>query len=162
MTEPTHFQTEFVLDKQYYQACFDETATVKTGIKAYAKAIILVIVGFLMAGFAHVGIPAYLSYFFIGLGIVEGLNVYFARTWWLWRQMMSKAANNKVQLTLNEQGIRVESDFVKQAINWSDIDNIEEKPLGFVLHLTNKGRYYILKSTLVDAAQDFVRQQIVR
>ncbi|MBV7314453.1 YcxB family protein [Shewanella sp. NIFS-20-20] len=155
MSTEQHFESSFTLDRHYYLACYDETAQPLIGIKPYAKAALLCIAGL---GLAAANVPAYLSYFIIGLGVIEGLSVRFNRSWWLWRQLLSKAANNTVSVTVNERGIRTHSQFVNQQWTWQQIVAIEEKPLGFVLQL-DKGRQYLLKQPLSTDCQAFIRQQ---
>ncbi|MGL4474969.1 MAG: YcxB family protein [Shewanella sp.] len=155
MITESHFESKFTLDRHYYLACYDETATPLTGIKPYAKAAVLCAIGL---GLATGGVPAYLSYFIIGLGVIEGLNIRFNRTWWLWRQMMSKAANNTVSVTINESGVRITSNFVNQHWSWTDIDSITEHTQGFVLQI-GTNRQYLLKQPLSAECQAFLRQQ---
>ncbi|MGI2259050.1 YcxB family protein [Shewanella sp. GXUN23E] len=153
MSSPFHYQTEFVLDRSHYEECFDETAKPLPGLRPYAKAA-----GFVLVGFALLALPMedVIGYLFMGLGVIEGLSVKFRRPWWLWRQLMSKAANHSVNFVLDEEGIKITSDYVNQQINWSQIDSIKLTAKGYLLNI-GKGRSYISRRILSDEANAFVR-----
>lgn len=152
MSEPFHYQTEFVLDRSHYEECFDETAKPMIGRRPYAKAL-----GFVIFGFILIAMPVedVIGYLFIALAAVEGLSVKFRRPWWLWRQLMSKAANHQVNFCLDDEGIKITSDYVNQQINWSQIDSIETTTRGYLLNI-GKGRSYVSRRILNDEANAFI------
>ncbi|MCL1036154.1 YcxB family protein [Shewanella submarina] len=156
MSEPFHYQTEFVLDRSHYEECFDESAKPQPGWRPYAKAM-----GFVVFGFVLIAMPIedVIGYLFIGLAAVEGLSVKFRRPWWLWRQLMSKAANHSVNFELDDDGIRISSDYVNQSIRWQQIDSIDATGRGYLLNI-GKGRSYISRRVLNDEANAFIRGKI--
>ena len=89
---------------------------------------------------------------------VEFLSIRFNKTWWLWRQMMSKAAGESVKLTIDDKGINSQSLHVNQHILWNDVYNITETDCGFLLQL-QKNTTYLSKRCLTQSAIDFINQQ---
>ncbi|BDM63408.1 hypothetical protein NFHSH190041_08600 [Shewanella sp. NFH-SH190041] len=152
MSDVFQFQTTFVLDRSHYEECFDQSVTPNQGWKPYLKAI-----GFVVIGFALQALPtdALIGYLFLGLGIIEGLSVKFRRPWWLWRQMMSKAANHEVNFDMDNDGVRIHSAFVNQTIPWQQVDHISRTDQGYLLHI-GKGRSYISRRILSPAADEFI------
>ncbi|AQS39701.1 hypothetical protein Sps_04616 [Shewanella psychrophila] len=152
MNSPFSYTTQYILDKPHFSECFDESVTIDTSWRAYTKAI-----GFFFIGIALLltGMNAYASWFVIGLGVLEGGNVKFKKTWWLWRQMMSKAAGNEVMLTIDEQGVSSHSFYVKSQILWTDVSEIVTTDRGFLIkHPT--GTSYVSKQVLDEAALAFI------
>ncbi|QOL25915.1 YcxB family protein [Thalassotalea sp. LPB0316] len=152
------YQHQFILDRQYYTEVYEQTAIKKTGWQAYKKAIVLFLFGLFVSAFATNAKLIHLSYFIVGLGVVEALSVRFAKTWWLWRQLMSKAANNPVELTIDEQGIAINSAYINQQLNWSEISSVEQSSQGYIF---NQGamRHYLSKSALSDEVVAFINSQ---
>lgn len=72
------------------------------------------------------------------------------------RQMMSKAANNEVTLTLDEQGISNDSFYVNGTILWQDIVSINETSKGFLIKQA-RGVSYLSKRSLDETAKEFVK-----
>ncbi|WP_445946707.1 YcxB family protein [Shewanella sp.] len=147
-----HYSTEFTLDKSHYDECYCESMPAKTSPKAYIKAAV-----FLLFGIALIftDINRYLVYFFIGLGIIEALQVKYHKAWYLMRQMMSKAAGNQVTLIINDKGIHTRSDYVNHSIEWSNINNISDTEHGFLIAVKN-GKSYISKRCLDQEAIAFI------
>ncbi|QYJ98530.1 YcxB family protein [Shewanella alkalitolerans] len=147
------YSTHFTLDRAYYAECFDASVTQPAPRAEYTKAL-----GFLLIGLALLltGVNAYASWFIIALGVLEGLSIKFKRPWYLTRQMMSKAAGNEANLTLNEQGISIESLYVKQQLSWDGIDDIQETSAGFLL-LAGGQKHYLSKRFLDEACCQFIR-----
>ncbi|MCG9756796.1 YcxB family protein [Shewanella insulae] len=155
MTATFHYSTHFILDRDYYGECFDASVTQPAPRAEYTKSLC-----FLLAGLALLmtGVNAYASWFIIALGVLEALSIRFKRPWYLTRQMMSKAAGNEASLTLDEQGVKTESLYVKQQLLWADIDEIEETATGFLL-LTKGQKHYLSKRHLDDACHHFLREK---
>ncbi|GLX81589.1 YcxB family protein [Thalassotalea eurytherma] len=152
------FHHQFILDRQYYTEVYEQTAQKPQGWPAYRKAIILLILGLVASSFATTAKFIHLSYFVIGLAVVEALAVRFAKTWWLWRQLISKAANNPVDLTLDEQGINITSAYLNQQLNWQNITNVVENEYGFILEQTGN-RHYLSKKGLAQEAIAYVAEK---
>ncbi|NKF49939.1 YcxB family protein [Shewanella sp. WXL01] len=163
-----HFQARYTLDKAYFAECFDQTASIPTGKKPFYKAI-----GFAIAGLLLITVFAslasdelvqntyYLGYFFIGLAVVEVFSIKFKRTWWLWRQMMSKAAGNPLTLTIDEQGIHSYSDFINHKLSWQQITSHTESEVGFTLQVDQQ-KQYLSKRELSEECIEFVREQLAK
>lgn len=150
------FETTFVLDKAFYQECYDQSANKLTGLKAYIKAIFLLILGFATSAFGQLG---HLSMFIIVLSIVEAMSIYWQQTWWVWRQLISKESNSQVTLNIDEQGIKTKTTYHQLELNWSIIHKIELTEKGGIFHY-DKGRYYLSFSYLSESAIDYVKSHI--
>ena len=151
-----HYTSYFVLNRDYFSECFDESAQLVSGPAAYRKAVILFGVG---AALFFTEISAYATWFLMALGGVELLSIRFQRSWWIMRQMFSRASGGKVNLTLNEQGITTESHHYQQSINWADLVALEETAKGFVA-IHGNGRSYLSKSGLEDIAIDYLQTKL--
>lgn len=156
MNSPFSFTSHYILDKAHFSECFDESVTIDKSPRAYYKAI-----GFVLVGTALLltGTNAYASLFLVGLGALEALSVKFKKTWWLWRQMMSKAASNEVKLTIDEQGISSESLYVNSSILWSEITELTVTNKGFLIK-NSKGMNYVSKRSLDAAAIEFIKSKV--
>ncbi|EDQ01121.1 hypothetical protein [Shewanella benthica] len=156
MTSPFSYTTKYSLDKAHFSECFDESVTIDTTWRAYTKAL-----GFFFVGVALLltGMNAYASWFVIGLGTLEWGNVKFKKTWWLWRQMMSKAAENEVTLTLDEQGIGSHSFYVNSQILWGDVSEIIVTARGFLIKHP-AGTNYVSKQVLNETALAFINNKV--
>lgn len=146
------YQTSYTLNKSYYQECYEQSAVRATGVKAYARAIFLLILGFLASS---VGQQGHLAMFIIVLGVVEAAATYWQQTWWVWRQLISKEANGKVELVIDEAGVSTSSFHHKLAINWDDLVKVESTEKGFILH-PSQGRIYLSNSALDESAMQFL------
>lgn len=147
------YQTSYTLNKAYYHECFEQSAVRTTGIKAYARAIFLLALGFLASS---IGQQGHLAMFIIVLGVVEAAATYWQQTWWVWRQLLSKEANGEVELIIDETGVATSSLHHKLAINWQDLMQIEKTEKGFILHPT-KGRIYLSDQCLDESALVYLK-----
>jgi len=152
------FTHQFILDRQYYTEVYQQTATPAQGWQAYKKAMILLLVGLVASSMATTAKYIHLSYFVIGLAVVDALSVRFAQTWWLWRQLISKAANNPVNVEITEQGITITSAYLNQTIEWGSVTEAQETEKGFIFTQTEQ-RHYLSKFQLAQETQDFIRSQ---
>lgn len=155
MPSSLHHQHRFILNRAHYEECFDESVTPVSGWKPYIKTL-----GFALMTFALLAspLPAYLGWFFMGLTLVEFLSVRYQRTWWLWRQLMSRAANTEITLTLTEATLTTESSGQPHELRWDALDRISRTPKGYLLH-QGKGRQYLSRSALSDEAAIFLEQR---
>ncbi len=155
MTIQNRYSTTYILDKAHFAECYDQSVRPDPTLKPYYKAI-----GFCLMGIALIftDISLYLAYFFVGLGVVDALNIKYHRAWWLMRQMISKAANNEVTLLVDEKGIHTASQYVNSHILWSDVYRIVETDTGFLI--THKaGTSYISASCLDNSCITFIRSK---
>lgn len=148
-----NYQTSFVLDKSHFSECFDESITDVSITKKYSKSAILAIVGLILL--FVVGTNHYAAFFVVGLSAVEGLSVFYKKTWWLWRQMLSKAYNHTVELIVNEKGITIKSFHVNSEMLFENITKCEESDAGLLLtHLNTLN--YVSKSCLSDETIEYI------
>lgn len=156
-TSDFSYSKTYVLDKSHFLETFEESVTIDTTLKPYYKAFAVAIVGLLLLLFTT--ISAYFCWFIIGLGVVEALSVRFQKAWWLWRQLISKAANNEMTLTITNDGILSKSRYVEHQINWQDIIKIKSTERGWLLFL-KVGKSYVSNRCLSDEAQEFMSQKM--
>jgi hypothetical protein len=100
----------------------------------------------------------YVGWFFIVLSIVEAFSVYFKRTWWIWRQTLGTSSASRVAFNIDSQGMSYKSGKNTRNIAWSEIGQIEQSDLGFILHI-GRQRQYVSKSCLNDEAIAFIVEQ---
>ncbi|MFC4698572.1 YcxB family protein [Glaciecola siphonariae] len=153
MTSPFSYSTTYKLDKSHFSETFDESTSAKQPASAYYKATGLVVFGLVIL--LMTPLSAYAAWFIIVLGIVEALGVYFRKPWWLARQMISRAANTQLTLTIDEQGVSSESESVQSQILWIDVNALEKTSRGWMLH-HGKVKSYVSSRCLSSEAEDFM------
>ena len=157
MNSPISFTSKFTLDKAHFNECYKESTTLELSANAFFKSGVLMLFGLTLLLFTPVN--AYAAWFVIALGILEALSLYYNQPWWVLRQMLSKASNSEVTLTIDEQGVLSESFYHNGRILWQDMTFIQETRLGFVLHFTvgkSTGKSYLSKSCLSNDAQQYI------
>lgn len=158
MNSSTSFISTFTLDKAHFNECYSESNTLELSAKTFFKSGVLMMFGLTILLFTPVN--SYAAWFIIALGILEAVSLYYSQPWWVLRQMLSKASNSEVKLTIDEQGVLSESFYHNGRILWQDITLIEETSLGYVLHFNvgkNTGKSYLSKSYLTSDAQLFIQ-----
>lgn len=153
MNSEFSYSTSYILDKSHYSETFDESVTIDTSYRPYVNAIVVALVGLVLIYASDMS--PYFCWFLIGLGGVEALSVRFQKSWWLARQIISKAANNEMTLTINTDGVFAKSLYVDGKILWADIKRIEATKQGWLLHFA-KGKTYISNRTLSVEAIGFL------
>jgi len=157
MNSSTSYTSKFILDKAHFNECYSESTTVDLSAKAFFKSGVLMAFGLIILLFTPVN--AYAAWFIVALGILEALSLYYSKPWWVLRQMLSKASNSEVTLTIDEQGVLSESFYHDGRILWEDMSSIKTTNQGFVLQFTvgkNTGKSYLSKSCLSDDAQQYI------
>lgn len=163
MTQPNSFSASFTLNKAHYAECYSQSSTLTHDRKTYFKANILTVFGLIIL-FATPVNP-YAAWFVIALGILETVSIYYHKPWWVMRQMLSKASNSEVKLTIDDEGILTESFHVNNRILWADVTLIKETDLGYLIYFSlGKGlsgkeisnKSYLSKSCLSDDASAFI------
>lgn len=160
MNTSLSYTSTFILDKAHFNECYCESATLELSVKAFFKSGVLMLFGLILLLFTPVN--AYAAWFIVALGILEALSLYYNQPWWVLRQMLSKASNSEVTLTIDEQGVLSESFYHNGRILWQDITAIKETSLGFVLHFNvgkNTGKSYLSKSYLSSDAQSYIQSK---
>ncbi|MDO6638866.1 YcxB family protein [Shewanella sp. 5_MG-2023] len=150
------YSVEYILDRSHFEETFDESVVINTSPKRYLKSVAFLVAGFLMT---ITELSPYVAYFFIGLGAVEALQVRFNRAWWLMRQLISKSANNPVNLTIDDNGIHSKSTYIDHHLAWDDVYRIAETSQGFLL-TTQLTKHYVSKRCLDDTCSDFIRKKM--
>ncbi|MGL1958798.1 MAG: YcxB family protein [Colwellia sp.] len=156
MKTPFTFSTRFILDKAHFTECYQESSTVKRTLNAFLKSAILIAFGLILLLFTQVN--AYTAWFVVALGILEALSLYYHQPWWVLRQMLSRASNSEVNLTIDEQGVLSESFYSKSRVLWSDVTEIKVTHNGFVLFFMG-GKSYLSNKGLSKEAQTFMNEK---
>ncbi len=157
MSKDFDFTTEYTLDKPFFAECYDQTSQPAKFPQAYLKGVFLLIFGVILLEFELLP-NGYVGWFFIVLSVIEAFSVYCKRTWWLWRQTISSSRGNKVVFQVNANGVNYKSGRIDRGIAWSEIDQLEQTDLGFILHL-GKQRQYVSKSCLTEEVIAFMIEQ---
>lgn len=151
------YQTQFILDKAHFVECYEQSAQQVLTPKHFVKAILLVLVGMTWLMFFEVS--AYLSWFMVGLGIIDALAVYYQKPWWVARQMLSKAAKGEVTLIIDDDGVTTQSAYLNNTINWNDVKQLIPTACGFIIE-HNKGRSYLSNQCLDEPAINFLLSKV--
>ncbi|MCQ1060192.1 YcxB family protein [Photobacterium sp. ZSDE20] len=157
MSKDFDFTTEYTLDKAFFAECYDQTSRPAEFPKDYLKGILFLLFGVVLIIFELLP-SSYVGWFFIVLSIIEALSVYFKRTWWLWRQTLSMSSGSKVVFHVDSNGVSYKSGKNTRNIAWSEIDQLQQSDLGFILHM-GKQRQYVSKSCLNDEVIAFMVEQ---
>ena len=120
----------YILNREYFTECFDESADTTNSLKKYSKAIILVI---LASVFFAAEFEAYVAWFLLALGAVELLSIRYKRSWWVARQMISRRAGSRINIRIDDQGIYSDSAHHQQSILWNEIDELKSTEKGFII-----------------------------
>lgn len=155
----TEYKTQFVLDKAYYQECFEQSVVPISFYQAYLKAGILILLGGCFVLFSEIN--QYAAWFVFSLGILEAVAQYYRKPWWVMRQMLSRAAKGEVDLTIDEVSITTKSFYHEQVILWGDIEALNETDSGWVI-IHKQGRSYLSKQHLnAQANQQLIDHALV-
>lgn len=157
MNTSFRYATTYILDRSHFAETFDESSKQGNTIQLYGKSIGLMLVGFSIVTFTD--IFPYAGWFILVLGIVDAFSVYFRKSWWLVRQMISSEANMEVTLTIDDEGLNSKSHRVNSNIAWSDVSNIEKTKKGWLIY-HNAGRNYLSAGCLSDEAIAFVNNKL--
>lgn len=152
MTEPFSYSTTYILDKAHFNEVFANSVVSKPSLKEYGKAIAFVLAG---VALLFTDVTGYLVYFLMGLGLIEALSTYYRQPWWVARQMLSRAASNKVTITIDEGGIHTDSIHLKSTLKWQDVNKVDTTQDGLML-LHSQGKSYLSGSCLSEQAKAFV------
>jgi len=153
MTTPFYFSTTYILDKSHFSETFDESVTVDKSNTVYFKTIVLALLGLGILIFTDVN--PYAAWFIVALGAIEALSIRFRKSWWLARQLISKAANADVTLTIDEKSVSSKSFYVKSEILWTEITRISQTAQGWLLY-HEAGKNYLSNRCLSDSAKEFI------
>lgn len=152
MATPFSYSTNFVLDKDHFNECYEQSMNAP---KSNTKAIVFIIIGALLLFLSN---SAYLAWFLIALGILELFSNRYHQAWWVLRQMLSRASRSTVTITFDEQGISTKSPYFASQTPWDEFTKIEDTEKGYLL-FTKKGKSYLSKKHLSTQAQEFIQQK---
>lgn len=148
-----NYSTSYILDKAHFEECFSESVTTPLTINNFTKAIVLAVAGLAFLLFSEQ--DAYVAWFLIGLGVVDAVSLYYRKPWWVLRQLMSRAANNELTLTVDEDGIKNKSHYVNQLLAWKEISEVIETEKGLLV--VHQGvRHYLSRRVLSDDAYQYI------
>jgi hypothetical protein len=156
MTTPFSFSTTYILDKSHFSETFDESVTVDKSNTVYFKTLVLAVLGLGILLFTDVN--PYAAWFIVALGAIEALSIRFRKAWWLARQLMSKAANADVTLTIDENSVSSKSFYVESKISWTEITKVSQTVQGWLLY-HEAGKNYLSNRCLSEAAKEFINAQ---
>jgi hypothetical protein len=154
MTTPFFYSTTYMLDKSHFSETFDESNTQDNSKKAYLKGVFLAVFGLAVLLFTE--IHAYIAWFIIALGGLEVFSIRFRKSWWLARQLISKAANTELTLNINPQGVYTRSFSVESEIPWTSVNKIEHTNQGWLLYHAG-GKNYLSSRCLSEEAIAFIK-----
>jgi hypothetical protein len=154
-----HFKSEFILDRQHLEECYDQSQPFSKQQTPRIKLIIILIISSLLL-LIYAEQQNHLAFFLLGLATVEYLSFHYRRVWWLTRQVWSKNSGNTITLTINDNGITTQSIYINSQLTWDDISCVDETEKGLLLTLKNSGSNYLSKTNLDVQVIDFIKQQI--
>ncbi|MBQ4814467.1 hypothetical protein A7985_15855 [Pseudoalteromonas luteoviolacea] len=147
------FQSEFTLDKRYFQECFDESVKISQHHKPkYGLITFLVSLGFVSHYLLN---QAYLGNFLFLLAVLEGVAFYYKRPWWVARQMLSRASGSKVTLIIDDEGIKTENPYRAFSVKWQDIQKVVKTEQGLIIQ-QQRHNQYISGAILNDEVYEFI------
>lgn len=156
MTTPFYYSTTYTLDKSHFSETYDESITAKRSFFAYIKSLGLILLGFAIVYYTDIN--PYVAWFIVVLGAVDALNIYFRKSWWLIRQMISAAANTELTLSIDDEGVSSKSIAVENKITWQELTKIEQTKQGWLLY-HGAGKNYLSGRCLSKAANAFLSAQ---
>lgn len=158
MSTPFSYSTTYRLDKSHFSETFDESVPADEVKTVYVKPFILALLG--MAVLFLTEISGFAAWFIIALAALEFLSIRFRKPWWLARQMISKAANTELTLSIDESGVSSRSLHVESKILWDDVSKIEKTTQGWLLYHA-AGKSYLSNRCLSEDAKAFINAQAV-
>ena len=154
MATPFSYITQYRLDKDHFRECYAQSVITDNSVGVYFKAMLLSVGGVLLVLFTDVN--PYAAWFLLLLGALEALSVYYQQAWWVMRQMLSKAANSEVTLTIDEVGITSQSPFAELIIEWQSVKAFTATESGWLVEHA-QGKNYLSNSCLTAQAIEFMK-----
>jgi mRNA-degrading endonuclease YafQ of YafQ-DinJ toxin-antitoxin module len=156
MSQELSESVSFKLDKAHFYECYEQSAAA-VNVKDYYKALVLGFIGVIL--FFIEAEHYYIPFFIFCLSVVELLAVKYRKTWWVWRQLISKSANSIVKLVISDTGITSISKYHQLNILWTDVLDCKVTDKGIILfHRT--GKNYLSQSYLGEQLVKFIIQRI--
>ncbi len=154
-----HFETEFILDRQHLEECYDQSLPfTKNRTPRFKLMTFLVVAAVLILLFGEQ--QNILAFFLLALALLELISFRYRRAWWLTRQLWSRNSGNSIKLIIDDKGIETQSLYNNSQLLWSDIAKVDETAKGIMLTLKKGGTNYLSKANLNEAVIAFIKQQI--
>lgn len=153
MATPFSYTIKYTLDKDHFRECYAQSVITDNSGSAYLKSILLSVTGVVLAVFTDAN--PYAAWFLLLLGALEALSVYYKQAWWVMRQMLSKAANSEVTLTIDELGMTSQSPFAELIIEWESVKALTRTESGWLVE-HDQGKNYLSNSCLTAQAIEFM------
>lgn len=153
-----HFESEFVLNREHLEECYDQSLPFSKNRTPRFKFItLLVAAAVLILLFGEQ--QDMLAYFLIALALVEFMSFRYRRAWWLTRQVWSRNSGNTIKLIIDDAGITTQSLYNNSQLLWSDLAEVSETEKGVMLVLKNGTTHYLSKKNITTEVVDFIKQQ---
>ena len=154
-----HFESEFVLNRQHLEECYDQSLpfTKQKTPRYKFMALLVVCAGAILLFTTQQDI---LAYFLLALAILEWFSFRYRRAWWLTRQMWSRNSGNTIRLTIDDKGIKTTSLYNNSQLLWGDISKVEVTNKGLMLTLVNGGFNYLANENLDETVISFIKAQV--
>jgi len=157
MTKPFSYQTQFILDKSHFIECYEESVPEKSFLTLYRKGALLLLVGAGLVLFSELN--PYAAWFIFSLGLLEFASSYYAKAWWVARQMLTKVAKAEVSLTINDNELHISSFYHDNKMLFSDIEQLTPTDKGWLINHKSI-RHYISNRCLSETAQAFLQAKV--
>lgn len=154
-----HFETEFILDRQHLEECYDQSLPFTKNRTPRFKLMTFLILAaglILLLGEQQ----NTLAFFLLALAVLELLSFRYRRAWWLTRQLWSRNSGNSIKLIIDDKGIKTQSLYNNSQLLWSDIDKVDETEKGLMLSLKKGPANYLSKANLNEQVIAFIKQQL--
>ncbi|WP_028863070.1 YcxB family protein [Psychromonas aquimarina] len=152
------FESEFTLNRQHFEECFDQSLPfTKNKTPRYKFIAALLLGGLLIITFTQE--QKTLGFFLLALAGLEYFSFRYRRAWWLTRQMWSKNSGNTIKLNIDDQGVKIHSLHNNTQLQWSEVTKVDETPKGLMLTLENGSFNYLSKTALNEQVIKFILQQ---
>ncbi len=154
-----HFETEFILNRQHLEECYDQSLPFAKNPKPRFKLMTFLIIAavlILLLGEQQ----NTLAFFLLALAVLELISFRYRRAWWLTRQVWSRNSGNRIKLIIDDKGIETQSLHNNSRLLWSDIATVDETEKGLMLTLNKGGSNYLSKAKLNEQVIAFIKQQV--
>jgi hypothetical protein len=154
-----HFETEFILNRQHLEECYDQSLPFSKNRRPRFKfmALLVVTAGLVLLLAEQQNL---LAFFLLALALLEFISFRYRRSWWLTRQLWGRNSGNTIKLIIDDQGIKTQSLYNNSELLWSDVNKVDETEKGLVLTLRNGSSSYLSKANLNKQVISFIKQQI--
>jgi len=154
-----HFESEFILDRQHLEECYDQSLPFAKNQKPRFKFMTFLVIAavlILLLGEQQ----NFFAFFLLALAILEMISFHYRRSWWLTRQSWSRNAGNSIKLIIDDKGIETQSLQKSSSMLWTEVIKADETAKGVMLTLKNGSLSYLSKKDLNSQVIEFIKQQL--